>query len=151
MYKSGYTAGPVGLYTVFSNILPSFILERTNSNLIDIYQQYAYKNFTKMRTVLAFDLLAELIMSYGPIGVFFIFFSGALWAYLFYLFSNATIIYKLIFLSSYYRFSFGIFDNRVVGDTVVFVKFMILLFIIAIMSQLFNIKILQFKTISTDQ
>lgn len=149
MYKSGYKAGPVGLYTIFSNILPSFLMERTNSNLIDIYQQYAYKNFTKMRTVLAFDLIAELIMSYGPVGVLFIFFSGALWAYLFYLFSNATIFYKLIYLSNYYRFSFGIFDNRVVGDTVVFVKLMFLLLIIAIMSQLLNIKFLQFKSIST--
>ena len=124
-------------------------MERTNSNLIVIYQQYAYKNFTKMRTVLAFDLIAELIMSYGPVGVLFIFFSGALWAYLFYLFSNATIFYKLIYLSNYYRFSFGIFDNRVVGDTEAFLKFMFLHLIIAIMSQLLNIKFLQFKSIYT--
>ena len=145
MALAGYHMGPKGIENIVMNLLPGFIVKRTDNNyIIDEYQQYAFNNHSKQKTVLAFDLIAELIMSYGLLGVLFIFFTSAFWSFLYIIFSSSSIIYKLFFLCNYYHFSFGIFDNRIVGDTVTFYKMLMMLFFMALFGWMFNVPLLKF-------
>ena len=116
--------GPVGVNNIIQNILPSFIFKaKSYQYVIELYQQFAYNRFVKMRTCLAFDFITELIFSYGSWGIIGMFIMGLFYGYLFCLFTTSnSLLMRIFYLTYYYRFSLGIFNNMIVGDTLTFYK-----------------------------